>query len=140
MTEHDHDSNGAFIGTVVTPEVMASIGVELEHEIAASIEQTQVIEARSTIGVGPIGPQGPQGVQGPVGPTGAQGPKGDQGDTGPMGGGVVAELVPVELWPPSDPVDGVLYLRSGDPYVHVGSTPPVAPSVGDVWIDTSGGL
>jgi hypothetical protein len=64
-------------------------------------------------GEGAPGPEGPEGPAGDVGPTG---PKGDAGEAGPPG------------------ADGTDYMG---PAITVSSSPPSAPSVGDVWIDTS---
>lgn len=56
---------------------------------------------------GDVGPAGPQGDQGDIGP---QGPAGQQGQAGPQGPPSVIVLEPNDP-DPTNPIDGVLYLR-----------------------------
>jgi hypothetical protein len=65
------------------------------------------------VNTGPAGPQGPQGDPGP------QGPQGDPGPQGPAG---------------ADGADGTDGINAA---VTVGTTEPVSPSIGDIWIDTN---
>lgn len=103
-------------------------------------------------GEGAPGPQGPTGPQGPIGLTGPAGPKGDTGNVGPAGAKGDTGLT----GPQGDPgpkgdtglqgpkgdtgatgpagADGASYTG---PKITSASVAPSAPSVGDVWIDTS---
>ena len=63
--------------------------------------------------IGPVGPAGLQGDVGPAGPrgdNGEQGPQGEIGPVGPQGPPSVIVLEPNDP-DPTNPVDGVLYLR-----------------------------
>lgn len=71
-------------------------------------EQLCKVPVKSTIGRGPQGPEGPPGPSVP-------GPKGDPGEPGPQGEQGVAGfdviLVAAADWPPTNPVEGTLYVR-----------------------------
>lgn len=84
--------------------------------------------AGATGSPGPKGDTGPQGIQGPKGDTGDPGPKGDQGDPGPQG----------IQGPKGDTGDtGAAGASYTGPKITTSSSAPSAPTVGDVWIDTS---
>ena len=83
---------------------------------------------------GPTGATGATGPQGPTGATGSQGPKGDTGNAGTTGStGATGSQGPKGDTGDTGPA-GASYTG---PKITVSSSAPSAPSVGDVWIDTS---
>jgi len=88
---------------------------------------------------GPTGPQGPKGAKGEMGDPGPCGPQPPIGETGPIGpigpGGPVggSKVMVKRSIPPSDPVDGAIYVDDGtntsDGEIRL------RVFVGDTWID-----
>ena len=93
--------------------------------------QTQITTTTGPTGPsgpeGPTGLAGPAGATGPIGATGPQGPVGATGATGPKGdtGSPSIILLDDDDPDPTNPIDGVVYLRLG---AVVDTTPPSVPT------------
>ncbi len=93
--------------------------------------QTQITTTTGPTGPsgpeGPTGLAGPAGATGPIGATGPQGPVGATGATGPKGdtGSPSIILLDDDDPDPTNPIDGVVYLRLG---AVVDTTSPSVPT------------